>query len=391
MTRQCWVIFDTCTKPEYYRDLHTVLSAPADTIVRYSYRRKYLSKDADKLASDWRDPSPPWYMRRPATEYPQTVLLIYGQIQGFKHDADFDAAVDSGKPKIWIPTRFGDLVNVEQARDEFYFDIRLGTYPTVSDPTPVDSVIASLSTSNPLAPLKNDRRWVALTERVDEVSQLRGVTEDGSAWSEIVDRFHEETQFKDDSFWRFESAKYVRDGARIPTLPYRGSDHRGTVYLCYRVEHDREIAISLENREPPSGSTNRQLLVTADSDSVRISPQTVPLRPYFAWTLKVRARTTELLVPSHYAMQLASGDQTGKWPVGSGFSLTLEVHRSAPELVAGFLSGIFGASALYWATTFASADASTSERLCFTFLFAMGASLLSIASYLLYRQLKLDF
>ena len=55
MASRYWVIFDTCSVPEYYRDLHTVLASPSGAVVRYSYRAKYLTEEAIELAKKWLD------------------------------------------------------------------------------------------------------------------------------------------------------------------------------------------------------------------------------------------------------------------------------------------------------------------------------------------------
>jgi hypothetical protein len=40
------VVFDTCTQPEYRRDLHRLLALPAGAILQYQYERRFMSPDA---------------------------------------------------------------------------------------------------------------------------------------------------------------------------------------------------------------------------------------------------------------------------------------------------------------------------------------------------------
>jgi len=35
-----WAIFDTCTKPHYYQDVHNLLAAPQGWVLRYEYRKQ---------------------------------------------------------------------------------------------------------------------------------------------------------------------------------------------------------------------------------------------------------------------------------------------------------------------------------------------------------------
>src|SRR5689334_5840571 len=86
-----WVIFDTCTRPEYYQDVHNLLALPRDVLLRYEYRSKYLSPAAIQAATN-PNTAPLW------------VLLVYAQWALYKKDAPDPPPDTPDSQMLWIPT-----------------------------------------------------------------------------------------------------------------------------------------------------------------------------------------------------------------------------------------------------------------------------------------------
>src|SRR5260370_33998851 len=95
-SQEFWVIFDTGTRPEYYRDVHNLLALPRGAVMRYDYRDTYLSERALRLAVN-------------DAEAPAKILLIYGQKPGFTRGTGNDAAKGPAEQFRWVATRFGTL------------------------------------------------------------------------------------------------------------------------------------------------------------------------------------------------------------------------------------------------------------------------------------------
>src|SRR5271167_221309 len=95
-SREFWVIFDTGTRPEYYQDVHNLLALPKGAVMRYEYRKKYLSERALR-----------WAIAEAAA--PSRVVLIYGQKPGFTRGGDTAPAKPAAEELQWACTRFGTM------------------------------------------------------------------------------------------------------------------------------------------------------------------------------------------------------------------------------------------------------------------------------------------
>ena len=117
-----FVVFDTCTHPRYYGDVHEVLSLPEGAAIRYEYKRRLLTEAAareiETLAQN------PSYLSVDA-------LLLYGQKNHFSHgDAEPDSMLRQAD-STFVPTRSAHLVAVdvhkaaETSEDVFYMHFQL--------------------------------------------------------------------------------------------------------------------------------------------------------------------------------------------------------------------------------------------------------------------------
>jgi len=380
MAMDFWVIFDTCARAVYYRDVHNILALPNGATITYNYREVLLSEDAKRVADVW---------KRDAAS--NSVLLVYGQTKGFKHGDDFETAVNaSSDPPVWIPTRLGLMVDVQVQNKRYYFTITLSDYPRI-DPPAVSDLIRALGVDHPLVPRPGIGRWVSVSNRQELLATLamqRG--KPAEQWHEIVSAFQSDTQFSADSFWRLSNPVTVRGKQLI--APSDCDVDEFNVGLSYRVEHEKEISFDVENHEPRDGDGEnlKPRLITAgsDSQSLRVNPTETELRPYGVRTMKVRARNEELFKESEYTMRLFTGEQADEWPVGAAFTCNFRVSKNLAQLLGGIAFGLAGAGAIYWATHFVVESSPLSCKWLRLVIFVVGVASLSASSYMLYRQLK---
>lgn len=399
MSAKFWVIFDTSGLAAYYLDVHKVLALPEGAIIRYDYSEYWLTplaqQLADSIAASGGD----------ATKHPgnDRVLLAYGQVEGFTHGMHVETEIAKPDTKyLWIPTRLGRLVGVSEVNKKFYFDIQLLGYPH-PEAVKIAPLMASLAPSHPLAADRPNRKYVFVSDEETSWADLDGAcstkpSESAQRWRGIVKRFHEETQFKEDSFWRLDVPQDLRakaSGKGGLVRPIRsGSFDEVAVDLGFSVLHDQELTFTVENHEPKQiggQPVRRSVVAVADSSSARVLPAEVELRPYAVWKLCVRARVEELFGNAHYRIAFRTDTRTNDWAVGPTFTMQLNVRRSMKAVVGGILLGLTGAGVLFWASTFSKDDSEAIVQLCRTAAFILGTGLVSTSSYLLYRQLKLGF
>lgn len=399
MSAKFWVIFDTSGKAAYYLDVHKVLALPEGAIIRYDYSDYWLTplaqQIADSIAASGGD----------ATKHPgnDRVLLVYGQVEGFTHGMHLETEIaKSGAKHLWIPTRLGRLLRVSAKNKKYYFDIELLGYPH-SDAAKIAALMASVAQTHPLAADKPNRKYVVVSDDEKNWTELDGVgatatSEAAQRWRGLVKRFHDETQFKKDSFWRLDVPKDSRikeggEGKSVRPKP-SGTFDELAVDLSFDTLHDQELTFSIENHEPvqvDGTPIRRSIVAVADSSSVRVVPAEVELRPYAVWNLRARARVEELFGSAHYRISVRTDTRTTDWAVGPAFTVQLNVRRSKPAVLGGMFLGLAGAGVLFWASTFSPDSSAGIIQLCRTVAFVLGTGLVSASSYLLYRQLKLGF
>jgi hypothetical protein len=118
-TSRFWVIFDTCTIPYYYLDVHKLLAIPRDATLRYNYKEEYLSSAAIRASLNPRSA-------------PRFGLLFYAQRCGFRRG---DATPPTGTlfdQMLWVPTRIVEMLCIP-ARDgeAFNYDFKVLRYPRI--------------------------------------------------------------------------------------------------------------------------------------------------------------------------------------------------------------------------------------------------------------------
>src|SRR5215472_14946123 len=93
-------MFDTSQYQKYYRDVHDVLAAPKNWILRYNYDEKYLTDGAIALVEN-----------SAAKRVP--VLLVYTQMDVVYQRESGKSVVPAGQHKqVFLATRIGAMIAV---------------------------------------------------------------------------------------------------------------------------------------------------------------------------------------------------------------------------------------------------------------------------------------
>ncbi len=319
-SREFWVIFDSCTRPEYYQDVHNLLALPKGAVMRYEYRDKYLSERALRLALDQQ-------------AAPARVLLVYGQRPGFTRGAGNTEANAPAKELHWVCTRFGTMLAIPSTNGaNFFFDFSVGGYPK-SDPEALRKILAPLITKSE-TPFN---KWVAISDDLSSYSNLDRGDEEAN-WEAIIDQISAGSmQFKDDSFWRLKP----NNSTAKPTLVTdadtfgNGRDVR-QISSRYTLLPDDVCAFEAISYSPsgrPATQPSRALRIHVDPHGPLVldGSASIDLRQYTARILKFRARSSqaETLVTSTVKFETAS-DQND-WPDGPNLDLIFEISQQRSD------------------------------------------------------------
>lgn len=215
------VVFDTCTRAQYYADVHQLLALPSGTILPYTYEEKYFSPEAFAFLRELKE-----------TDCPVDIILFYGQFN--------DYAKGSGDPEpknrmldptasVLIPTRYARLRNVAVeervggdggSRTVVYFHMELSGFPD-PDSQAIRPLLDMLAEKKEL-PFE---KWVALAPPGADLSAFR---QDGvQLWGKVVDRLAAPpSQFHGDVFWRIDHLEKETWSGRRTILPQPRASNR---------------------------------------------------------------------------------------------------------------------------------------------------------------------
>jgi len=389
-----WVIFDTCTKPPYYQDVHNILAMPKGWIIRYNYSSVLLSESAKKFANSFPDA-------------PGRVLLVYGQYAGYVRGQD-DRESRKGKKMFWIPTRLAELVHVQIDGSMYYFDLKLLEYPSLEDGALgkiVDDLNAKKETPFNL--------WVSVSGCSGDLDTLTQRANVGENWGLIVDRFQRtETQFRGDSFWRLVGPYRASDKALFSPIiqeSYMKDDkgkHIAAKRSLYKVANQQEFWFELDNREPKPRKPRTQKkaeefeqmrekyelvsgrVIGIEDKSGRVRSQTLELalRPYFSQSVYFHVRTDKLLTEEESTVTFRTGPQSTSWPEGPNFDLTFKSGWLLWKIALGGLCALLGLTALFTGNKLPEASLP-----CAVGLFVIGTLLTTSSAYILYQELRFKY
>ena len=213
------VVFDTCTRSQYYADVHQLLALPSGTILRYDYQEKYFSPEAFAYLRQLKE-----------TDCPADIILFYGQFNDYAKGADDPKGklLDPNN-SVLIPTRYARLRNVaveeriggdDGSRTIVYFHMELSGFPD-PDSEAIRPLLDMLAEKKEL-PFE---KWVALTPEGADLSAFR---QDGvQLWGKVVDRLAAApSQFHGDGFWPIDHLEKETASGRKTILPQPRASNR---------------------------------------------------------------------------------------------------------------------------------------------------------------------
>lgn len=330
-----WIIFDTCTRPEYYLDVHKILAAPAGWVVRYDYREKYLTEDV--VAA----------LREENALLPRDVLLLYAQIRTHVRGAEPPKDTPSFDQMTWTPTRLGRMVNVVEDAGKFYLDFQVLGYPSLA---PSIQLICRQLYGLKATPFW---KWIAFADLDDDFTPVRDGTADVN-WHEIVEQLDQPpSQFAGDLFWRITSIRKsgTAGGLELSTRTERRGEAIRQVRSYLGV---RDSAIYMAEittmRSPASrtGGTSQQFRIVPESDSREllrvVGPGYIAPRQYTSDHLELE--TGALVFPKSRPVDVtvSTTPKDGDWAQGPELKLRFEVSKSWASLFWALLSFAIGST-----------------------------------------------
>lgn len=351
------VVFDTCTKADYYRDVHKVLSAPSGTLVRYDYERRLWSDDAQTLVdrfSNGHDPIP--------------TLLMYGQLKNYKKKDDDPEFMLTWENAIFIPTRVAEVVNVgfdkrgSKDRENIYIHLRLKGF-LQPDTAEIEPLVRALEKRKELPFGKTSgHKWISqCPDDIDSKNLLVGTDED---WSHVVDAFASRpSQFAGDVFWRITAVRSLnKTGKNAILIPVeRNTNTFGSIdswHIDFAVDDVNRYVAEVQNYIPVSEDRelppNAFIFAKEDTSKLLLVPEEkVNLRRNATEHLKFGVATIDFLEKEDAKLIIETevGGQEGEYPPGSLVEITLRIAKNRVRLAAAVIFALLGAVGLVAGTT----------------------------------------
>lgn len=318
--RRLPVVFDTCTKPTYYADVHRLLCLPEGGVIRYDYQSKHISPEMCSAFD--------------GTTSFETVLIAYAQARAYQKGGPVPSGMQRWEDMLWVGTRLAHLLDVwpeQRGNDRRYIlALQVQGYPIRQEEL-VDSIFRPLHERGEV-PYKI---WVAQSPMVDE-RVLFTCDDLTQGWSTVIDRMSgRPSQFADDSFWRVSGVRCRPMASEV----IRGS----SLTTKYRLPELGSLELALEVHTP--GDKARYLAVQAPQkgplDGINGTRERIErFRP-----IAVRGRTTASnLVRSRDALvRLRTDARTTDYAEGSEVDLLFTVRKSAWRV---WLSALLAAAAI---------------------------------------------
>lgn len=334
------IVFDTCTHPKYYGDVHEVLSLPEGAVIRYEYKRRLFTQAAareiETLAGN------PSYL-------PVETLLMYGQKRLFSHGDPEPDSMLRRSDSTFVPTRSAHLVAVfvdkaaERSEDVFYLHFHLRGFVQPSASAIADLVVA-LEAENalPFGDPDTQYRWISLLPASLNARMAELVSDDQATWTSVVEAFVKSpTQFKNDVFWRVKNLVEVKNGqpgevVALKDRPTNERVHSARWHRDYPLREGKRYAVAIQSYSPdghgvsvPAGATvamtsrdDDEALLKLSAEPLSIVPNQVEYKRFLISTdsatdTRFTGVDLETQVPQH----------TSSYPPGSLCTLSFSIHK----------------------------------------------------------------
>lgn len=332
------VVFDTCTRSQYYADVHQLLALPSGTILRYDYQEKYFSPEAFAYLRSVRE-----------TDCPVDVILFYGQFIDYtKGAADPKGKLLDPANSVLIPTRYAKLRNVaveervggdDGSRTIVYFHMELCGFPD-PDSSAIRPLLDMLAEKKEL-PFE---KWVALAPVGADLSAFR--QEGAQLWGKVVDRLAAPpSQFHGDVFWRIADLEkegvsghttirpQPRASNRFGQQEY-ASDYHLDPLSSYRVTLSSFVP-GAEGKDLPDGAT--VTIKADDADHLTIPEQKQEFRRNASSQFKINVKSVAEIKPRYINLSLKTEVPDHKPPYTPGSVANISLVTSVGGYRVAFL------------------------------------------------------
>lgn len=332
------IIWDTCTRPQYYQDLHKALSLPRGALIRYDYKRKYFDDDTLNL------------IQKLIEGQCQRIecIIFYGEIEAYNKGVE---PSPGSIVKHMVPYRLGSIVaasygrGAEVDRDTINYDIELSDYPNI------DVFIARWSekfinmTEGRIPFIKwhtclTDRSFLTeLTPNNKEKSQTN--------WGQIVKMLHS-LQFSGDSFWRLDGPQQGKKKGS-PLIKIEDEPQGGLKRYCITVLDGKPFTFFVANQEDEYRTPDvptRHLEIEC-TENIKCNVQSTILRPYATSLREFKGSTSDYWSGEMGSAQFkTTGLTESRFPIGPNFELPIRVQRNPTMTIVGVIS--IGISAILY-------------------------------------------
>ena len=331
-----WVMFDTSTRRDNYRDVHKLLASPTGSIVRYGYHDRNLSSTA--IAEIKRG------------DFARNVLLAYAQGKTFKKgDADPVGSL-SLEQGLWIGTRLATLRHFHHSANSYQFYLELLDYPAF-DEAAMNAIIRELTAAGDVPFTK----WVAISNlNVEFISLNSGTAQDN--WASIVNRIGSPpSQFAGDSFWRV--ARIARGAQKADIQPHMrrhtkvesGKEIVTEIEAIYPFPEFDKFAIQINSRAPDqgdeSGPSRTVTIATATDGPLKdLNSRTLMLRRLGSDWIEAEVGAADRIDTQVLDLVFKTGSGIDDYPIGPEFSLRLHSTKHPLRTFFSFASGTVGVS-----------------------------------------------
>jgi hypothetical protein len=351
------VVFDTCTRAEYRRDVHRVLALPHGAVLRYNYKRYLYSSEAAELLSapDIR------------TKVPVDAILMYGELQTYKFgDDDTNLPMLTWDAAKFVSTRSAQIVNVtiqpgatsEEDVIDFHLKMRGYIDPSTFSLKPM---VKALEARNqlPFGDRETQHCWISLLPTEPNIDRHELISNDKSTWTRVVRwMFEQQSQFKDDIFWRVEEVRENLGESSRSLVPHdRKSNQFGDISWArdYPVHDQANYEIRLLSYDPNAhgftipGNATLALLPQDDSESLILAPANpVHIRQNALWSTRFSVASIETRKARFASIELETQipDWSKRSDPGSRCTLTVRVSKPIKNMLLagcfGLLTAVFG-------------------------------------------------
>jgi hypothetical protein len=337
------VIFDTCTKPDYYRDVHKVLASPMNSIVRYDYERRLWTVGAAGVADNLT-----------ADKTPVRALLMYGQLKSYKQDDTDPEYMLTWENGIFIPTRAAKVVNVSydphanNERENIYIHLRLKHFIDPKNPE-IELLIGALEARRELPfGRANGHKWISECPEGIDADRLFDGSDD--KWPLVIDAFASNpSQFSGDVFWRItgmRAATKIRSKSELiiksrDTNTFGSQDQWNADYSLndtnrYFAEIRNYIPVADDRELPP----NAVVSAKEDTSNLLILPETkVSLRRNATEHLKFGVQPIDFIEKEDAKLIIETeiDGHGGEYPPGSVVELTVRIAKTRLRLFSAMI------------------------------------------------------